>query len=320
MICTLPIGRRALVALVTLVTTLVFALSAGCTRASLQLAAQTTVAKPNDGASKPEVIYGVDNRVDLFEETDPSLKVLSESIVALMSKAQIGPEQNGLRAILGTNYGSSLGLCKDEKFYEQNTAAFCSGFLVAPDVVVTAGHCIADLKVCSETSFAFGFAMTAPGQMPTALPAQDVYSCQSIVHRQSPTEGADFAIVKLDRPVKNRLPLVLRANGAIAQRTDVTVLGYPEGLPLKIAGGAKVRKISSPDFFVANTDTYGGNSGSAVINSATHEVEGVLVRGAKDFVWTKDGCARSYRCLPDACRGEDVTRISEVIKLLPTQR
>ncbi|MEK7233144.1 MAG: S46 family peptidase [Elusimicrobiota bacterium] len=35
---------------------------------------------------------------------------------------------------------------------------------------------------------------------------------------------------------------------------------------------------SNPGFFVANLDTYGGNSGSAVFNVETNLVEGILLR------------------------------------------
>lgn len=36
----------------------------------------------------------------------------------------------------------------------------------------------------------------------------------------------------------------------------------PAGLPTKIAGGATMRDASPNGYYVANLDTYGGNSGS----------------------------------------------------------
>ena len=53
----------------------------------------------------------------------------------------------------------------------------------------------------------------------------------------------------------------------------------------KVAGGAKVRSNNNGVYFVANLDTYGGNSGSAVFNLQTREVEGILVRGENDYVY-----------------------------------
>ena len=68
-------------------------------------------------------------------------------------------------------------------------------------------------------------------------------------------------------------------------------------------------------FLVANLDTYGGNSGSAVFNATDGKIEGVLVRGEMDYVF-KNGCRISNVCATDACRGEDVTLIERVLPAL----
>lgn len=67
------------------------------------------------------------------------------------------------------------------------------------------------------------------------------------------------------------------------------------------------------EFFVANLDSFGGNSGSAVFNVTTEEVEGILVRGEADYK-KKPGssCGTPFKCKDDACRGEDVTYIGNV--------
>ena len=95
----------------------------------------------------------------------------------------------------------------------------------------------------------------------------------------------------------------------------LTVIGYPSGLPLKVASGGRVRTVKS-EYYVTNLDTYGGNSGSAVFNSTSGEVEGILVRGENDFV-SQNGCVVSNRCTFEGCRGEDVTKISEVLSFVP---
>ena len=83
-------------------------------------------------------------------------------------------------------------------------------------------------------------------------------------------------------------------------------------MPTKIADGANVRNLQGK-FFQANLDTYGGNSGSAVFNVETGEVEGILVRGETDYVFNSAlGCQVSNLCAADGCRGEDVTYISNV--------
>ena len=84
-------------------------------------------------------------------------------------------------------------------------------------------------------------------------------------------------------------------------------------MPSKIAGGSFIRSVED-GYFVANLDTYGGNSGSIVINDATGEAEGILVRGEQDYQRnSEEGCYESVRCEDLGCRGEDVTLISTLM-------
>ncbi|NKC16754.1 MAG: hypothetical protein GKR94_32545 [Gammaproteobacteria bacterium] len=53
------------------------------------------------------------------------------------------------------------------------------------------------------------------------------------------------------------------------------------------------------DYFVANLDPFGGNSGSPVFNADTLTVERILVRGEQDFA-PMDGCFVSMVCPPGA--------------------
>jgi hypothetical protein len=99
----------------------------------------------------------------------------------------------------------------------------------------------------------------------------------------------------------------------------VHVIGHPVGLPAKYAPNATVRDNAPAAFFVANLDTYGGNSGSPVFNSDTHEVEGILVRGERDFQTTPQGCTISFLCPNTGCRGEDCTRTTVFANLVPVR-
>jgi hypothetical protein len=108
----------------------------------------------------------------------------------------------------------------------------------------------------------------------------------------------------------------LRTSGKISAAARLFVIGHPCGLPQKYAPGAKVRHNSATPFFVANLDTYGGNSGSPVFNAASYKVEGILVRGENDFV-TNGSCYVSLVCPTTGCRGEDVTRATVWATKLP---
>ncbi len=259
---------------------------------------------------KTNVVYGDDDRKDLYQVDDDKLLTLASSTVALIKTDMLEVLNDNEVKIKGTNFGTRYALCESEPFREQDSAAFCSGFLVAPNKIVTAGHCIGDAN-CSKVNFVFGFGIKENGKQPKVVSRDDVYACKKVVRSESFADyGADFAVVELDRDVKNFSPLSLRPDGQIGTGESVVVIGHPSGLPTKVSGGAQVRDPSPVAYFVANLDTYGGNSGSAVFNSNTGVVEGILVRGETDYV-TKEGanCRVSNVCKDDACMGEHVTKI-----------
>lgn len=269
----------------------------------------------NDSVQKPKVVYGVDDRKDVYQVNNNQLLSLADSTVALIDSDQIEELGGDFSKINGRKFGDSYNLCAEEPFREQPTGAFCSGFLVSDEIIVTAGHCIRTQNSCIDTKFVFGFAMKSSQDTPEVVNSADVYGCQELIHSEVDGSGADFAVVKLDRKVLNHEPLSLRQGGQVTPGTDLTVIGHPAGIPTKIAGGAKVRSQEN-GYFNTNLDTYGGNSGSAVFNSQSGEVEGILVRGATDFVY-KNGCRVSNVCENNGCRGEDVTQITRVLAYLP---
>jgi V8-like Glu-specific endopeptidase len=257
-----------------------------------------------------KVIYGADDRLDIYQVTDAKMLKLADSTVGLFQGSDVTIA--GEIAKLNTkSYASSYGLCKEEPFYDQKTGAFCSGSLVAPDVIMTAGHCVKSESACKTTKFVFGFAVTTPGVTPSEVPASDVYSCSELIGREQVGSGADWALIRLDRKVTGHEPLKYDATSSVKNGDELVVIGHPAGLPTKVAGGATVRNAAPNGYFVANLDTYGGNSGSAVFNAKTGIIVGILVRGENDYVY-QNGCRVSNVCASDGCRGEDVTKLTSV--------
>ena len=281
----------------------------------LALAAALVAAAPASAQFRSKVIYGVDGRIDLYQTDNAQLLSLADSTVALFQASGV-TAAGGVAQLATESYAERYGLCKEEPFYEQQTGAFCSGSLVAPDVIMTAGHCVPSAGECANIKFVFGFAVKVKGVLPKSVPETEVYGCKELIGRQQVGNGADWALVRLDRKVVGHAPLKLNLTGKIQAKTEVLVIGHPAGLPTKIAGGAHVRDSSNPGFFVANLDTYGGNSGSAVFNATTGLVEGILVRGEQDYV-QKGDCRVSNVCPEDGCRGEDVTKIANVADKIP---
>ncbi|UOF02048.1 trypsin-like serine peptidase [Bdellovibrio reynosensis] len=263
----------------------------------------------------PKVIYGDDNRVDVYEVTRSDIRDIADSTVALIPSRDVVNKNNGYFEILTEKYGTQMNLCADEPYYHQPVAANCSGSLVGEDLIATAGHCISASDCINNSySFVFGFKMTDAKTGPQMISTDDVFTCKEIVAREY-TGSQDYALVRLDRAVRGHR--VLKLQQTPAQPGDqIYVVGHPAGLPTKVADGAEVR-AQNGNYFSSNLDTYGGNSGSAVFNAATNEVVGILVRGAQDFAYDRaNKCTRSNVCTNDSCRGEDVTNISYIVQAL----
>lgn len=271
-------------------------------------------------------IYGSDDRVEYFAAA-ADMKVLADSVVSLWSAGSLKPEA-GKYTLATEKFGDKLNLCPGEKFREQPIGAFCSGSLVGPDLVMTAGHCITDEASCADARMVFGFAVKANGgAAPTTIAAGEVYSCKKIVKRflgGEPTSGStsglgpDYALVQLDRKVTGHKPLPVNRSGSIKKGTKLVVIGHPVGLPLKVAGGSSVRDASPNGYFVTDLDTFGGNSGSPVFNASTKLIEGILVRGDEDFKPAPGGgCTTMATYAQTGGRGEDVTKISALSASIP---
>ena len=260
----------------------------------------------------PKVIYGTDDRFDIYESSDSLMKEISRSAASQILNDNI-TLLDGIYTVKSRTLADE-GICKSEPFSDQMAAANCSGFLVAPDTLVTAGHCVNTLSDCDNSSWVFDFANISSLQTDFKFTKDQVFHCVQILAREKNYVTLnDYAVIKLDREVPGRTPLKYRTSGKAADDAVFTVIGNPSGVPLKIAAAADMRDNSNPIFFSTNSDTYGGNSGSAVIDSRTGIVEGILVRGDKDYTQSDtENCSISVHNDQNGGRGEDATRITNI--------
>jgi V8-like Glu-specific endopeptidase len=272
--------------------------------------------------SRNKVVYGSDNRQEVSSLTGER-KEWARATAAMIAKKDIKRgfflfNLLGITRLPLTN-ASTLqdfhNLCVGERYADQLSASNCTGFLIAKDVLVTAGHCVTSQEDCDENLWAFDYTQEnmQRGKRPS-FKAKDVYKCEKILSQEYTWYGkSDFAVIKLNRKVKNRKPLeVERTRTNIAVGEQIAVIGTPSGLPLKFADQAQIRSIET-EYFITNLDTFGGNSGSPVISTESGKVIGILVRGENDYeVDPELGCYRPYKCKEDECRGEDVTFITEL--------
>jgi hypothetical protein len=264
-----------------------------------------------------KVVYGPDDRVDVYTIGDSVRLAQAAATCALIDLGRITNNGNGTYTIATSAYTvSGFPACGGEPFGTQPVAAFCSGFLVADDIIATAGHCVdgADFGDCA---YVFDWVMDDATTPRTVVDADQVYFGTALIAHALDGDGTDFSLVRLDRDVTTATPLALRTTGTLSDGEPVGVIGHPSGLPKKVAFGATtaVADTSNPIFFEANLDTYGGNSGSPVFNQNTGLVEGILVRGASDFV-IGGGCFTS-NMLADNAGDEDCTKVSAFLNFLP---
>lgn len=268
-----------------------------------------------------KVIYGPDDRRNYFETTvTQNQRLAADATAVLVSRFALSTSDGGKTYSLPSQ---GARLCATEKFSDEPAPGFCSGFKVADDLIATAGHCIRTQISCDQTSFVFGFGMDAADDQPElSILGENVYQCTEIIDGElGGSDQSDWRVLRVDRPIS--APAVqIRTSSmpGITAGAKLTVVGYPMGLPVKIADNASVRGLDAA-FLVANLDTYGGNSGSAVFNSAALGtgdllVEGILVRGEDDFAQLSP-CRTSKRCPDAGCRGEDVTYAFKIEGALP---
>ena len=271
------------------------------------------------GAIKQKVVYGTDDRKDYYESTD-KLKEVSKSVAALVSSSRLIYDDINKEYFHGgyTFEDIKPNLCNNEPFKSQFSLAYCTTFLVAPDIMITAGHCIVDEDECANSNIVFDFKVETSESAqsgPDVILEENVYSCASVIHQESHSNKryVDFTVIKLDRPVVGRTPLKVRKSGQITTATRTIVMGHPVGLPLKIENNGIVRDSVGDGYFVSEMDTFQGNSGSPVINSYTLEVEGILIRGEVDFKENiANSCYETKVCPSGTCSGEYITKILEV--------
>ncbi len=260
--------------------------------------------------ARQRAIYGKDDRKDTRDVTNKRQLALASASVALVEVDDLDPAPGGGWSLRTTSFQKEYSLCDNERYAEQPLGCFCSGVLVAPDVIATAGHCVDNAAALKKVRFVFGFRMESATQARTTFPTADVYQGSALIGRAFTDDGTDWALVRLDRPVVGRTPVKLRKTGKVANDERLFVIGHPCGLPQKVAGGAEVRNNGPRAYFVANLDTYGGNSGSPVFSAKSNQLEGLLVRGQTDFVLS--GSCYVSTVFPTTGRGgEDVTRSTE---------
>jgi hypothetical protein len=256
-------------------------------------------------------VFGADDRYMVVENSAVQPMANSTAIAILSGIYKVN--QAG-KIDLDSNRLTNL--CSDERMSGEPSLDYaCTGFLVAPDLLVTAGHCVYAVNTPGQVlqhetklacqSFLWLFDYQSSSKGPAAvknLNSDRLFRCKEIVYATQ-TEKApflDYALIRLDRPAFGRTPFKL-APAPVTSGDGVAMLGYPMGTPVKLTANGRVTvNTSGRDSFLTSLDAFEGNSGSPVFNSA-NQVVGILIGGtpSANTYSTKTGCERVNRCSED---------------------
>ncbi|WNG15672.1 trypsin-like serine peptidase [Cystobacter fuscus] len=263
------------------------------------------------GEKKDEVVFGTDDRQDVYAHPDATLRALArQATVALMRAEDFDATDPNNVTLLGPTLGEYQNLCATERFRDDPTAAGCTGTLIDDDLVLTAGHCLRTDTQCAKTKFVFNYYRTDEGVMQT-LTTEDIFGCAEIVASKLGIydgKQLDHTVVRLDRPATPRFTPapVRKSTTALSLGQNVAVIGSGSGIPFKIDSGGSVTDPGEDGTyrFNATTDTFGGNSGSAVYETNDYTVAGILVSG-REWDYIENGsCNVVNTCSETGCYAE----------------
>jgi MYXO-CTERM domain-containing protein len=201
-----------------------------------------------------------------------------------------------------------VGAVGDEEFY------LCTGTLIAPNVVLTARHCISTGLTttieCDQNGNSLNgtdFGGDVPVSEINVFAAPSLYQGQTpsatakaVFHPPGSTEcNTDIALLVLETSITTSPPLRVRVSGPVTAGESVRVVGYgandqnqPIGTRYRkddlqvLAVGSTVSAsqtaLGNDEFELGGESTCSGDSGGPAIDETTGAVVGLLSRGPAD--------------------------------------
>lgn len=257
-------------------------------------------------APRGRMIDGTADRREIYELDPASAAARHADGVATLVYTPDMVAHDGVVDLPVSSFGTFYDACSSEPYAAQPISGYCTAWLVAPRLVVTAGHCTSFRPAGSALPYSvvFGFRMLDATHARTTVPASDVYP---IVAVHSVCDGPDCTVLELDRPVTGHRILPFRRSGAPAEGDPVYLLGHPFALPLKYDGPSSIfRAVDTGKGVVLamqQLDVARGDSGAPLIGASSDVVEGILSgmsgTNLEDLDLTPEGCRVEHHVVPE---------------------
>ena len=187
------------------------------------------------------------------------------------------------------------------QFLDKPTNAKCTGFLIAPDILVTAGHCAENVIDAQKYVWVFDYTNDlnyAANESFIRLDPSNIFEVSEVIKANyNEEESMDYSVIRLDRK-SSRTPFRFRTSGSIRMNAPIATIGSPNGAPLKFEDNAVVVDNTPKNWFANSFKAFPGNSGSPVF-SRNGLVEGIHVRG-ETVQGNDESLTLNYR-LDDEC-------------------
>ena len=252
---------------------------------------------PGAGGGKGDYI-GTDDRVQIRSAHDPRAVVWAGAVAAITRRSGLNLRQDGTFTADAPTLGARQNLCAGERFAEEPTLAFCSAWLIAPDLVATAGHCL-NAATCDDLAFVFDYDVAGASRNIARIPAASVYFCSEVVAHEADDER-DFAVVRLDRLTTQRTPFSLDPQPP-ARGAKLGLLGYPSGVYAKADLGGELLN-SSRERIEATLDSFRAHSGGVVLDLASGKAVGIQIRGGSSNYEQRGSCSVTAHVTEQAVR------------------
>ena len=198
-------------------------------------------------------------------------------------------------------------LCSDQIFAKQPVVGTGTGFIVETNAMITAKHVFE--RSIEDYVVVFGFELVdVSGMVQSKIMASDIFYPK---HIEEEFEELDVVKFTVDRAF-NRPVLEWENSRDFEKESEIYMIGYPSGLPLKIALNAGIVDNSPFQYFYTSLDGFQGNSGSPIFNLCSNKVIGVLVAGELDYEYNGN-CYQTTLCKYPYCKGEKVIRIENIL-------